>query len=161
MTIRVLAVCAGNICRSPTAEAVIRSLSEEAGLAVEVDSAGTGAWNVGEPPTSQAIAVAAAAGFDVAGRARKLNSADFKRFDVIVVMDRSNLRDVLAAAPDAEAKAKVRLFRTYDEGTESDEIPDPYGGTDETYKRALGQIVASGRGLVASLASVEDAITLE
>lgn len=161
MTIQILAVCAGNICRSPTAEAVIRDLAGASGLSVEVDSAGTGSWNIGEPPTAQAVEVGANAGFEVSGRARKLNSADFKRFDAILVMDRSNLRDVMAAAPDAESKAKVRLFRTYDERTAEDEIPDPYGGSDEVYERTLDLIVGSAEGLVASLASVEKSIPLE
>ena len=160
---RVLAVCAGNICRSPTAEAAIRSLGADVGLDLEVDSAGTGSWNVGDPPTPQAIAAAARIGLAVQGRARKVNSLDFERFDVIVVMDRSNLRDVLAMAPDRESEAKVRLFRTYDHDTDEDEIPDPYGGPDEAYDRALTQIMGSARGLVESLSSppVEESVPVE
>ncbi|NIR40009.1 MAG: low molecular weight phosphotyrosine protein phosphatase, partial [Actinobacteria bacterium] len=98
-TTRILAVCAGNICRSPAAEAAIRRAAERAGIAVEVDSAGTGSWSIGQPPHPQSVAAGARAGLEIGGRARKINSADFGRFDVIVVMDRANLRDVIAMAP--------------------------------------------------------------
>lgn len=163
MSLRVLAVCAGNICRSPAAEAAIRKLAVEQGLDLDVDSAGTGAWNIGESPHPQSVDAGARAGLTIEGRARTLNSMDFDRFDVIVVMDRSNLRDVMELAPDTEAGAKVRLFRTYDATTEDDEIPDPYGGPDEGYDRAISQVIASAKGLVDTLASagVEDSVALE
>lgn len=163
MTTRVLAVCAGNICRSPAAAAAIRAAATSKDLDVEVDSAGTGAWNVGETPHPQSVAAGERAGLVVDGRARKINSADFDRFDVIVVMDRTNLRDVVALAPDLESKAKVRLFRTYDTTTEEDEVPDPYGGPDEGYDVAIQQVMAAAEGLVETLTSigVQDAVALE
>lgn len=165
MRISILAVCAGNICRSPTAVAAIRAEADSAGLGVTVDSAGTGAWNLGEPPSPQAAEAAARAGLSLEGRARRVHSADFARFDVIVAMDRSNLRDLEAMAPSLEARAKLRLFRTYDRASEEDEIPDPFGGTDADYDRAVSQIRASAAGLVAALASasagVEDPVALE
>lgn len=163
MTTRILAVCAGNICRSPTAEAAIRAAADRAGINVEVDSAGTGAWSVGEPPHPHAVAAGARAGFEVTGRARKINSADFDRFDVIVVMDRANLRDVTDMAPSLEDRAKVRLFRTFDPRTDSDVIPDPYGGPEEGYDAAVDQIASATEGLIDTLRSggVQDPVTFD
>lgn len=152
MTTRILTVCAGNICRSPAAEAAIRAAAAERGIEVEVDSAGTGAWNVGEPPHPQSVGAGARAGLDIVGRARRINRADFDRFDMILVMDRSNLRDVLETAPKLEDRAKVRLFRTFDPDTESDEIPDPYGGPQEGYEASIRQVMAAAVGLVDTLA---------
>ena len=152
MTTRILAVCAGNICRSPAAEAAIRAAAAKMGLDVEVDSAGTGAWHVGSEPTAQSVAAGARVGLEVTGRARRIIPADFDRFDMILVMDRSNLRDVLAMAPTLEDRAKVRLFRTYDPDTTDDEVPDPYGGPDEGYDATVAQVMAAAAGLVESLA---------
>ncbi len=151
---RVLAVCAGNICRSPAAEAAIREAAEEAGLEIEVDSAGTGSWHIGEAPHPQTIASGRRAGLEIGGRARQFVRADFDRFDVIVVMDRSNLRDVLALTPNAGAKAKVRLFRTYDPNSEESEVPDPWGGPDEGYDQVIEMVRPAAAGLVDSLSSV-------
>jgi protein-tyrosine phosphatase len=162
VTTRILAVCAGNICRSPAAEAAIRAAAAEAGVAVEVDSAGTGAWNVGEAPHPSSIAAGARAGLDIGGRARRINRADFDRFDMILVMDRSNLRDVLELAPKLEDRAKVRLFRTFDPETDTEEVPDPYGGPDEGYDSTIVQVMAAAAGLVDALRSgVEQSVTLE
>lgn len=160
---RVLTVCSGNICRSPTAAAAIRAEAGRRGLDLEVDSAGTGAWNLGEPPTPQAVAAGARVGLTVEGRARKVNGADFERFDVILAMDQTNLRDLNDMAPSLEARAKIRLFRTYDPTSEADEIPDPYGGPDLGYARMVEMVLASAVGFVDSLVSagVEDPITLE
>lgn len=153
MTTRILAVCAGNICRSPAAAAAITAAATEAGIDVVVDSAGTGSWNLGSPPHPQAVAAGQRAGLTIEGRARRINSLDFDRYDVIAVMDRANLRDVLSLAPDLEHRARVRLFRTFDPDTESDEVPDPYGGPDEGYDVTMRQVKAAAAGLVASLRS--------
>lgn len=165
MTVSVLAVCAGNICRSPTAVAAIEVEARSHGIEITVDSAGTGTWNVGDPPSAPAMEAAARAGLPIGGRARRVNSADFDRFDVIVAMDRANLRDLEALAPNLESRAKLRLFRTYDPSSEEDEIPDPFGLTDDDYDRAVSQIKASAAGLVAALAGistgVEDPVSLE
>lgn len=163
MKTRILAVCAGNICRSPAAEAAILAAANHAGLAVEVDSAGTGSWHLGHPPHPQSVAAGARAGLDVKGRARRINSSDFNRFDIIVVMDRANLRDVIELAPGLEDRAKVRLFRTFDPSTDHDEVPDPYGGPDEGYDTTIEQVTAAARGLVATLNSsgTQDPVALE
>jgi protein-tyrosine phosphatase len=160
---RILAVCAGNICRSPAAEAAIRAEAERAGIDVEVDSAGTGTWNIGDPPHPQAVDAGARAGLQITGRARRINSADYDRFDVIVVMDRAVLRDVTELAPSLEGRAKVRLFRTFDPLTEADEIPDPYGGPNEGYEATIDQVTAAAAGLVATLSSggMENSVALE
>jgi protein-tyrosine phosphatase len=153
MKIRVLAVCAGNICRSPAAEAAIREAATNAGVEIEVDSAGTGTWSLGSPPHPQSVAAGARAGLTIEGRARRVIEIDFDRFDVIVVMDRANLRDVAALAPSLEDRAKVRLFRTFDPGTDDNEVPDPYGGPDEVYDATIAQVRAAAAGLIDSLVS--------
>lgn len=163
MSLRILAVCAGNICRSPAAAAAITAAAESRGLDVDVDSAGTGSWNIGQPPSPQAVAAGERAGLAIDGRARRFIKADFDRFDVIVVMDRSNLRDVLQHAASLEARAKVRLFRTYDPSSEEEEISDPYGRPDHVFDETIRVIRASAEGFVDSLVSagVEDPVTLE
>src|SRR5690348_8407096 len=99
--IRVCFVCLGNICRSPTAEAVMRDLVERAGLAdqIEVDSAGTGDWHVGQPPDARSMAAARARGIEMAGRARQFTSEDWERFDYVLAMDRSNFENLRALLP--------------------------------------------------------------
>lgn len=163
MSLRILAVCAGNICRSPTAAAAIAAAAAAAGLDVEVDSAGTGAWNLGESPHPGAVAAARAAGLEPQGKARRVHSRDFERYDVIVAMDRSNLADLHAIAPSLEAKAKVRLFATYDQGAELEEIADPYGGPEEGYTRMVETILPAASGLVDSLLATvrQDPVTGE
>src|SRR5690349_5388983 len=113
---RVLFVCLGNICRSPTAEGVMRHLLVEEGLteAVELDSAGTGDWHVGHAPDERSTAAAATRGIELTGQARQVDVADFETYDLIVAMDRSNHDDLLALAPDEEARERVKLLREYD-----------------------------------------------
>lgn len=151
---RVLLVCAGNICRSPAAEAAVRAEAEAQGIDLEADSAGTGSWHVGDPPHEEMVAAGRRVGLDVSGRARKFGVSDFDRFDVILVMDRANLRDVLDLAPSLEARARVRLFRTYDPGSEEDEVPDPYGGTTEDYEETLEIVRRAAQGFVESLIAI-------
>src|SRR3954451_20060757 len=107
---RLLFVCLGNICRSPTAEGVMRSLVREAGLEddVEVDSAGTGSWHVGHAPDERSTEAARGRGITLEGAARQVRPSDFERFDLIVAMDASNRRDLERLAPDAAARAKIR-----------------------------------------------------
>jgi protein-tyrosine phosphatase len=127
VAVRILFVCLGNICRSPTAEGVMRHLLLERDLEdeVEVDSAGTGGWHVGSPPDERSAAAAARRGITLGGAARRVQRRDFHDYDLLVAMDRSNLADLLDLAPDPEARAKVRLL--LDEA----DVPDPYyGGAD-------------------------------
>ena len=114
LAMRMLFVCLGNICRSPTAEGVMRALVNDAGLQgeVELDSAGTGAWHVGSSPDPRAVAAAGARGIALVGAARQVRPEDFEEFDLVLAMDRSNLRALrrLARAP----RADVRLLREFD-----------------------------------------------
>ena len=160
---RVLTVCAGNICRSPAAAAAILEASGTHGLEVEVDSAGTGAWNLGEPPHPESVAAGARVGLEIVGRARRFRVDDFDRFDIIVTMDRSNLRHVTEMSRTIEDRAKVRLFRTYDPYSEEDEIPDPYGGPAEGYDAMITMVRAAASGMMQELSSagMEDAIPVE
>lgn len=163
MTIRILTVCLGNICRSPAAAAAIVEAAETFGVDVRVDSAGTGTWHIGQPPNPDSVAAGKRAGLDVTGRGRKVHAADFDRFDIIVAMDRSNMADLKDLTPSLENQAKVRLFRTYDPFSELDEVPDPYGGPSEGYDETIRIVRAAASGMMESLSStlVEDAVTLE
>lgn len=147
MAPRILFVCLGNICRSPTAEGVFRALAAAEGLRVEVDSCGTGGWHAGEPPHPPAIAAAKARGCDLTGlRARQITRADFTRFDRIVVMDRANLRDVRALRPDGGTEPELFLTHAPQHGAE---VPDPwYTGE---YDRTLDMIEDAARGLIAAM----------
>ena len=118
---RILFVCMGNICRSPTAEAVMRGLLRAEGLehAVTLDSAGTGGWHAGAPPDARAVAAARSRGVVVEGAARQVTAADFDDFDLLLAMDRDNERELRAVAPDGAARAKVRLLREFDPGRRS------------------------------------------
>jgi protein-tyrosine phosphatase len=150
---RILFVCMGNICRSPTAEGVMRGLLRDAGLeeAVLVDSAGTGGWHAGEPPDRRATEAARRRGIRLEGAARQFSPADFETFDLIVAMDRENLGELLALAPDEEAAEKVRLLREYDPASAdaSDlDVPDPYYGGERGFEQVLDLVGAACRGLL-------------
>jgi protein-tyrosine phosphatase len=149
---RILFVCMGNICRSPTAEGVMRRLIEEAGLDIEIESAGTGGWHAGEPPDERATVAARRRGVTLAGAARQVRPADFRRFDLIVALDRGNLRELLALAPDQEAADKVRLLREFDPAAGGDlDVPDPYYGGDRGFETVLDMVEAACRGLLDEL----------
>jgi protein-tyrosine phosphatase len=150
---RVLTVCLGNICRSPAAEAAIRSAAADAGMSIEVDSAGTGAYHLGEPPHPRSRAAGAEVGLNIAGRARQITLADFDHFDLILAMDHTNLADLIALAPDEEARAKVRLFRSFDAHADAIDVPDPYYGTEDDYRTMIELIVPAARGVVEQLRS--------
>jgi protein-tyrosine phosphatase len=149
--VRILTVCLGNICRSPAAAAAIKEAAVEAGFEVDVDSAGTGSWHIGQPPHPESVAAAARVGLRVDGRARRVTTSDFDRFDVILAMDRSNLRELTTLAPNKASQAKLRLFRTYDPDSDEDEIPDPWGGPTEGYEETIRIVRAAARGLVDDL----------
>jgi protein-tyrosine phosphatase len=136
--IRICFVCLGNICRSPTAEAVFLDLLEREGLAdrFAVDSAGTGNWHVGERAHPDTRAAAKARGIEIHSIARQFQPEDFARFDYVVAMDRSNHQNLLRMAPDEDARRKLHLFRDFDPASpEGAEVPDPYyeGGFDRVY----------------------------
>jgi protein-tyrosine phosphatase len=154
--VRLLFVCLGNICRSPTAEGVMRSLIAREGLEeeIETDSAGTGAWHVGSAPDERASAAAAAHGVTLAGTARRVLPADFEEFDLILAMDSANLRDLRALAADEEQAAKVLLLREFDPaaaaGDELD-VPDPYYGTAGGFDEVFAMVQAACEGLLGEI----------
>jgi protein-tyrosine phosphatase len=146
----------GNICRSPTAEAVMRDLVRREGLEgrIEIDSAGTGGWHVGEPPDARAAAAARARGIVMEGAARQVRPADFDRYDLLLAADRENLAALRAVAPDAEAAAKVRLLREFDRAALAGgdlDVPDPYYGGAAGFEDVLDLVEAACRGLVDQL----------
>jgi len=153
--VRLLFVCLGNICRSPTAEGVMRHLLREEGLLaqVEIDSAGTGSWHVGSPPDNRSVAVAGERGILLEGAARQVEARDFEHYDLILAMDRDNHRELLALAPDAPARAKVKLLREYDPDAVAAgdvEVPDPYYGEGDGFDRVLDVVERACRGLLDS-----------
>ncbi|WP_375260174.1 low molecular weight protein-tyrosine-phosphatase [Citreimonas sp.] len=151
MTQRILFVCLGNICRSPSAEAVARRMAAERGVSVEFDSAGTGDWHVGQPPYGPMQAAAKARGYDLSGlRARQVTARDFDRFDMIVVMDAQNKADVEALRPGTDG-ARVVAFTDYADEAGVTEVPDPYftrdfdGALDLVERCAAGMLDTLGR----------------
>lgn len=144
---RILFVCLGNICRSPSAEGVFRARATQAGLAVTVDSCGTGGWHAGEAPHPPAIAAALRRGYDLRDlRARQISREDFTRFDHILVMDRRNLADSLALCP--EGGTRPQLFLEYAPAF-GQEVPDPWYSGD--FDGVLDMIEAASDGLIAAL----------
>ena len=151
-----LFVCMGNICRSPTAEAVVKGLLRERGLErhVHVESAGTGGWHAGDPPDPRSVAAAAARGVTLDGAARQVTATDFDRFDLLVAMDRENRDALLHLAPDDAARAKVRLLREFDPASAARgdlDVPDPYYGGTDGFERVLDVVEAGARGLLDAL----------
>lgn len=146
---RILFVCLGNICRSPTAEAVLRELASEQPLAdLEIDSAGTGGYHAGQPPDPRTLAAARRRGLAMdALRARKIERADFQRFDLILAMDRQNLIDCERIAP-TPRRAQLRLFLEFAPACGYQEVPDPYNGEEADFERVLDLAEAGCRGLL-------------
>jgi len=138
---RVLFVCLGNICRSPTGEGVFRALVAGRGLGdrVEIDSAGTGSWHVGEPADRRMRQAAGGRGYELASRARQVSRDDFERFDLIVAMDRANRDDLAALAP-AGSRAELRLFSDFLPPAAPRDVPDPYYGGGDGFDRVLDLI---------------------
>lgn len=149
--IQICFVCLGNICRSPTAEAVMQSLIEEAGLEehIEVDSAGTAAYHEGEAADARSREFAQRRGIHITSIARQFKVADFDRFDYVVTMDQSNLRNVLRLARNDADRAKVSMLRSFDEASsEGAEVPDPYYGGPGGFDEVLDICDAGCRGLL-------------
>lgn len=136
---RVLFVCLGNICRSPTAEGVFRSKVQRAGLGdrIQIDSAGTGDWHVGRPPDKRAQKFAAQAGYDISElRGRQVSVQDFRDFDFILAMDQQNLADLHQMKPGGW-DGTLALFLSYDKALPLDEVPDPYTMGEPAFRNAI------------------------
>ena len=150
---RVLFVCLGNICRSPTAEAVFRDLVKRDGrnLRIEADSAGTHAWQAGSAPDARAVAAAARRGIDMHGlRARKVTAGDFQHFDLLLAMDENVYWQLLEVAPLAQ-RDRVRLFLEFAPELGRREVPDPFAGGPAGFEEVLDLVEAGARGLLAAL----------
>ncbi|MDF4639556.1 low molecular weight phosphotyrosine protein phosphatase [Vibrio parahaemolyticus] len=136
---RILVVCMGNICRSPTGEAVLRAKAEELGVDVDTDSAGTIGYHTGNTPDSRAMAAGKQRGYSFKGmRARQVSVQDFEDFDLVLAADKANLADLLDICP-AEHRHKVSLFLSHSNSS-YDEIPDPYYGGDDGFELVLDLI---------------------
>jgi low molecular weight protein-tyrosine phosphatase len=141
----VLFVCTGNICRSPTAEGVLRELARKRGFDLRVESAGTGDWHAGEAPDERAQRHAKSRGYDLsAQRARQMRARDFEEFDLVVAMDRGHLRELRRHCP-RQHQGKLRML------VDGRDVPDPYYGGPEGFEQVLDLVEAACRDLLAEL----------
>jgi low molecular weight protein-tyrosine phosphatase len=150
----VLFVCTGNICRSPTAEAIFRKFVSDAGLGEQIvaDSAGTHGYHVGEPPDPRAQAAAARRGYDLSGlRARKLGRGDFDRFDLLLAMDRDHYSILQTLGRTSSGGGQLKLMMSYARRFREEEVPDPYYGSPQGFERVLDMLEDASRGLLDSL----------
>lgn len=153
MTISVLFVCLGNICRSPTAEVVFRDRVRAAGLEehILIDSAGTGDWHIGRAPDPRTQEAAGVRGYDMSSlRARQVTVADFKKYDVMLAMDDTNLADLQAMQP-ADATLTLKRFLDYAPHSGQREVPDPYYGGEDGFAEVLNLVEEGAEGLLAAL----------
>jgi len=149
--VKICFVCMGNICRSPTAEGVMRKLVGDAGLAgrVTLDSAGTGDWHVGEMPDPRSAGAAARRGYPLEHRARHFKPGDFDRFDLVLAMDLDNLAYLQRLARGRVHAPTIRLLRSFEPGADDDaEVPDPYGGGGDDFELVLDICERACRGLL-------------
>jgi len=163
MTFRITAVCLGNICRSPMAEAVIRARVDEAGMSesILVDSAGTDGWHIGEDADPRALATLRSAGYDLSHSGRQITTEWFiepGHPDLLLTMDASNYATVTGLAPDDIARARVRMLRSFDPaladivvGDPRLDVPDPWFGARDGFTEVLAMIEAAADGLIADL----------
>jgi len=153
--VKVLFVCLGNICRSPTAHGVFRGLVEQRGMehVILVDSGGTGDWHVGHPPDSRAAQEARSRGYDLSDlRARQVKPEDFCEFDYILAMDHENLANLQAMRP-TTSSAQLALFLSFAPDEDGLEVPDPYYGGDEGFSRVFDMIERASEGLLQEICS--------
>lgn len=151
--LRILFVCMGNICRSPAAEGVFQKQLEESGVAGQVllDSAGTGGWHSGNRADPRMRTAAARRDYDLTSRARQVSSSDFEAFDLILAMDRDNLRDLEALNNRTPGKAELKLFCDYCTDHDETEVPDPYYGGEAGFEKVLDLLEDGCNGLLAEV----------
>jgi protein-tyrosine phosphatase len=153
VTTSILLVCLGNICRSPTAHAVLQQRVNAQGMqeTILIDSAGTGGWHAGKPPDTRATAAAVQRGYDLSQlRARQVAAGDFARFDIILAMDHDNLSDLQALAP-ADFCGSLGLLLDYHPHARGQAVPDPYYGGDAGFEQVLDLVEAAAEGLLATI----------
>jgi protein-tyrosine phosphatase len=153
---RLLFICSGNICRSPTAEGVMHSLIAEAGLEdqIEVDSAGIGGWHAGERADPRSREAAARRGIEITSIARQVTAADLDEFDLVLAADRGHRRDLLRlAGSDPDRRQRIRMLREFEPASEPDDldVPDPYYGGPDGFDNVLDMVQAACRGLLREL----------
>ncbi|MFD2177369.1 low molecular weight protein-tyrosine-phosphatase [Veronia pacifica] len=152
----VLVVCMGNICRSPTGEAVLKKLAADRGVDILVDSAGTINYHQGSSPDPRSVAAGEARGYSFSGmHARQVEQSDFARFDLILAADRDNLNDLLRQCP-AEYRHKVTLFLSHG-NSETDEVPDPYFGGSRGFENVLDLIEDAAESILDKLSPTASA----
>lgn len=152
-SVNVLFVCMGNICRSPTAHGVFRALVEREGLAhrISIDSAGTHAYHVGNPPDRRAQATASGRGIDLSDLiARRVEDADFARFDYLLAMDQDNFLALSESCPEAHVN-KIHMFMDFAPHMRTREVPDPYYGGASGFERVFDLVEAAAEGLLAEI----------
>jgi len=152
---KVLFVCLGNICRSPTAEGVLRALAQREApqLALHADSAGTSDYHIGAPPDPRTVAAARRRGYDLSAlRARQVRPADFSDFDLLLAMDEANLADLRAQAPSG-MDGRLAMFLEYAPELGRVDVPDPYLGTARDFDLVLDLVERGARGLLRTLAT--------
>ena len=148
--IKVLFVCMGNICRSPTAHGIFRKMVEDAGLQaqIEIDSAGTHAYHVGNPPDSRSLQTGRGRGLDFSDlSARQAKSADFDNFDYVLAMDKDNFRNLKAICPEGQ-ESRLYMFMDFAPHLKIKEVPDPYYGGDSGFEQVFDMVEAASKGLL-------------
>ena len=150
MSYKLLFVCLGNICRSPSAENIMNHLIEEAGLSdrITCDSAGTASYHIGSPPDSRMALAARKRDIELLGEARQFTRKDFENFDLILAMDRENYRNILALDATGKYKDKVRLMCDFCQKYDLKEVPDPYYGGPEGFDRVIDLLHDASEGLL-------------
>lgn len=148
----VVAVCLGNICRSPTAEASLRAAAAEAGVELDVRSAGTGAWHLGSPPDHRMRAAASQVGLELDGEAQLADAPTLRDADLVLAMDRSNLRDLQHLAREEGVETPIRLFREFDPEADGElDVPDPYYGGSDGFTEVVAMCQRTAVAIVAQL----------
>ena len=161
MSYKLLFVCLGNICRSPSAENIMNHLIEEAGLSdrITCDSAGTASYHIGSPPDSRMALAARKRDIELLGEARQFTRKDFENFDLILAMDRENYRNILALDATGKYKDKVRLMCDFCQKYDLKEVPDPYYGGPEGFDRVIDLLHDASEGLL-EYAIAQEKLTL-
>ena len=150
MSYKLLFVCLGNICRSPSAENIMNHLVAEAGLSDEIicDSAGTSAYHLGSAPDRRMSAAASKRGIELVGNARKFRPLDFERFDLILAMDRSNYQDIIYCDREGQYQDKVKMMCSFATKYDDREVPDPYYGGEDGFTYVIDLLLDSCAGLL-------------
>ncbi len=157
MPYKLLFVCLGNICRSPSAENIMNHLIEQAGLngSIVCDSAGTSSYHIGSPPDRRMAVAAARRGIKLRGKARQFQLSDFENFDLILAMDRDNYQDILYLDPKGKYRDKVRLMCEFASDHQEKEVPDPYYGGREGFDRVIDLLLDACDSLLQRVVSSE------